>query len=169
MGFTARFSCMKIILCTMVLVPISAMFLPRAVHGEEPAGDQPKAVDAKTNAFILPPGGTGAATNLRVETYCDKVDPRKGIARLHWTVAEERGREQRVEVTIYRRGFEKDLFESSKPLPADQASLTWDQVKGQAIHHWRVLTRQAKGWVPSETSKFEGPPCVADFLDCQEK
>jgi hypothetical protein len=113
---------------------------------------------------ILPPGGPGAATNLRVELDCDKVDLRKGIAKLSWTIAANPGREQRVQVTIFINGFAKNKFEISDSLPPNQRFIVWDQVKGQAIHRWRVLTLQAKGWIPSDTNMFEGPSCVADFV-----
>jgi len=105
---------------------------------------------------ILPPGGLGAATNLQSMVECE--EPGKAIAKLSWTPASSPGSIQRVDVTIY--SFEGDQFEISKPLSPDQSSLVWEQLRGQAIHDWRVLTLQSNGWVPSETASFEGPTCV---------
>lgn len=113
------------------------------------------------DAPILPPGGPSAATNLQSIVECES--PGKAVARLSWTPAASPGATQRVDVTIYT--FEGDQFESSKLLPPDQDSLVWEQLKGQAIHDWRVLTLQADGWVPSEIAGFEGPTCVVEVLD----
>ena len=113
---------------------------------------------------ILPLGDPGAATNLQAEVECSVEEPRKGIAKLSWTVATSPGSAQRVDVTIFRGGFERGEFETTGPLPPSQSSLVWDRLSGQAIHFWRVLTLHADGWVPSETSSFEGPTCAADFV-----
>lgn len=112
------------------------------------------------DAPILPPGDSGAATNLQSMVECES--PGKAIARLSWTPAASPGTVQRVDVTIYT--FEGDQFESSKLLPPGQDSLVWEQLKGQAIHDWRVLTLQADGWVPSKIASFEGPTCVVEVL-----
>ena len=70
---------------------------------------------------------------------------------------------QRVAVTIRRDGFAAGSYEISEALPPGQTNLVWEQVHGQAIHFWRVLTLQPEGWVPSETARFRGPSCVADM------
>ena len=110
---------------------------------------------------LLSPGEPGAATNLQAQVECSKTEFRKGIAHLRWTVT-SRGSEQRVDVTIFPEGFETGQFETIGPLPPDWSSLMFDRLKGQAIHHWRVLTRHGDGWVPSQTETFAGPTCVAN-------
>lgn len=110
----------------------------------------------------LPPGGPKAATNLVAKPDCDGVNPRKAIARLSWTPATKAGQEQRVVVTIFRDGFERGEFDISKVLKPGETNLVWDEIRGQAIHFWRVLTLHPEGWVPSVTARFEGPPCVSD-------
>jgi hypothetical protein len=94
---------------------------------------------------------------------CSRTELRKGIAKLRWTVARHPGSAQRVEVTIYRDGFERGRFESSEPLPPDQSSLAWERLDPGIIHYARVLTRHGEEWVPSTTVSFQGPTCVADF------
>ena len=107
---------------------------------------------------MLQPGGPEAATNLQSEVQCEQ--PGEPVARLSWTPAEKRGSAQRVDVTIY--SFEEGQFDSSELLPPDQSSFAWEQIHGQAIHDWRVLTLHEEGWVPSLTAGFEGPTCIGD-------
>jgi hypothetical protein len=111
----------------------------------------------------LPPGGPGAATALVAEPDCDPLVG-EGIARLSWQPAANAGQEQRIIITIYRDGFETGNFDFSARLSPSDTSIVWDRVHGQAIHHWRVITLQSEGWVPSDTASFEGPPCVADWV-----
>jgi hypothetical protein len=111
----------------------------------------------------LPPGDSRAATDLQVEVECSETELRQGIAKLSWTVAKSPGSEQRVAITIVRDGFESGEFEMSGPLAPDQSSLVWEQLHGQAIHYWRVLTLHGDKWSASETASFEGPTCVADI------
>ena len=111
---------------------------------------------------LLPPGGLGAATGLQATVDCSQTEFRKGVARLNWTLASRRGSEQMIEVTIY--GFDGGAVERSGSLQPGQYSLVWDQLHGQAIHFWRVLTLHPDGWAPSETASFIGPLCVADMV-----
>jgi hypothetical protein len=111
---------------------------------------------------MSPPGGPGAATGLQSDTGCKTEDPGEAFADLSWTVAEERGKEQRVAVTIFRDGFDTGNYEVSEPLDSGQNSLRWERFHGQAIHFWRVLTLHDSGWTPSETASFEGPTCIRD-------
>lgn len=113
---------------------------------------------------VLEPGGPGAATNLESEVDCNRAEIPGGFARLRWTVAQNPGQEQMVVVTIFLDGFDTGKFESSKSLRPTDNTLVFDQVRGQALHRWRVLTRQAEGWVPSETARFQGPLCVHDEI-----
>jgi hypothetical protein len=103
------------------------------------------------------------ATGLQGEVACSETELGQGIARLDWKTGKTPGSEQRVDVTIFRDGFERGDFESTEPLPPDQSSLVWEQLRGQAIHHWRVRTLHPDGWVPSETASFEGPTCVTNW------
>jgi hypothetical protein len=114
---------------------------------------------------VLEPGGPGAATNLQSEIGCSPVVRKKGLARLQWTPAEERGTAQQVVVTIFKDGFETGRFERSERLTPTQSSFVFEQVRGQALHFWRVLTRQSEGWIPSETARFEGPTCLFDVIE----
>jgi hypothetical protein len=109
------------------------------------------------------PGGPRAATGLESQTGCRDDDPRKGFADLRWVVAANPGSEQRVAVTIARDGFQTGNFQVSGPLGPNQTTLRWEQLQGQAIHYWRVLTRHGQEWVPSDTASFEGPPCIGDY------
>jgi len=118
---------------------------------------------------ILQPGGPGAASNLRASQDCDSEVLRKGIALLEWEIAREPGSEQKVEVTIFREGFETGNSIPSKPLPGDQTELRFDRVAGQALHRWRVLTLHGEGYVPSETARFTGPICVYDEAEVEDQ
>ncbi len=138
---------------------VSILVLCFAVLGTAHTAQSPAAT-----APIVAVGGPYAATNLEAKVDCSVEEPRKGIAHLSWTVALNTGSEQRVEVTIFRDGFETGAFERSGPLPPNQSTLTWKELKGQAIHHWRVLTRISSGWVATETASFEGSTCVANFV-----
>jgi len=109
----------------------------------------------------LPPGGPGSATQLQSQTGCVGS---QGVARLSWTLAANRGTQQRVQVTILPDAFDRGEAEVSAPIGPGEVSLTWDGLRGQAIHYWRVLTLQPEGWVPSEISSFEGPTCVSDEI-----
>jgi hypothetical protein len=111
---------------------------------------------------ILPPGGPGAATKLQSEVDC--AEPGRAVARLSWTPASIPGSAQRVDVTIY--SFDTK-YDSSMLLSADQTSLVWEPLRGQAIHDWRVLTLQVNGWVPSETASFEGPTCIVEIQETE--
>jgi hypothetical protein len=89
------------------------------------------------------------------------------MAVLRWVVARPPGSAQQVALTMYREGFEKGKFEMSRQLPPDQTSLQWEKLQPGIYYHWRVLTRQGKEWVASETSSFQAPICVADYVTPQ--
>jgi hypothetical protein len=114
---------------------------------------------------ILEPGGPGAATNLQSQVDCSLVERRQGLARLQWTPAQEPGTAQQVVVTVFKDGFETGQFDRSERLPPTQSSLVFEEVQGQALHLWRVLTLQPEGWIPSETARFEGPTCLLDSIE----
>jgi hypothetical protein len=103
------------------------------------------------------------AVGLEAKTECSRTELRKGVAKLSWKVAATPGIAQRVDVSIYRDGFETGKFETVGSLPPSQASLAWERLDPGIIHYYRVLTLHTHGWVASETASFEGPTCVADF------
>jgi hypothetical protein len=111
---------------------------------------------------VLVAGGERAASNLESQSGCREDEPGKGFVDLRWSPATRRGQEQRIQVTIFREGFDTGNFKTSEVLTPERDSYQWTQPEGQARHYWRVLTRHSDGWIPSETARFEGPSCVAD-------
>jgi hypothetical protein len=115
---------------------------------------------SESRLVIGPPGGPGAATNLRGESICSDEQVAHAVAQLRWTPAVDRGDEQLVQVTIYSFDLPGSTF--SEPLDPDTDSLVFEQVSGQAVHQWRVLTRRGETWTPSEGAEFVGATCVVD-------
>lgn len=111
---------------------------------------------------VLAAGGPLAATQLQATATCRQGQPGQAFASLSWVPAAQRGSEQRVQVTIYRDGFERGSFRVGAVLSPDRASSEWEPLEGQAIHYWRVLTLHSEGWRPSESGSFEGPTCPVD-------
>ena len=110
--------------------------------------------------FVI--GRSRAATALRGLAECSAVEPGVALASLRWRPARDRGTEQRIAITILPNGFETGEFRLSEPLGRNAATLEWRAIEGQAIHYWRVLTRQPDGWVASGRASFTGPICVSD-------
>ena len=79
---------------------------------------------------------------------------RKAAVTLEWSVAQPKGSQQRVLVSVY--GFREGKFEASEPLAPDQSTLAWSRVHGQAIHSWMVLTLQGGSWRASPVDSFHG-------------
>ncbi|WP_455210864.1 hypothetical protein [Kaarinaea lacus] len=104
------------------------------------------------------------ASELAAQVECSDLVRFKSIAQLSWRPAENAGDEQRIDVTIFKDGFETGRFESSKALPPDITSYQFDDVKGQALHRWRVVTRTGNDVFFSETARFEGVVCVGDVV-----
>lgn len=105
-----------------------------------------------------------AATRLRSSVRCSANAPRTGVARLRWRPARPAGTRQWVAVTIFLKGFALNSFEASGPLSPRATSFQWRRVHGQAIHYWRVITRDRNGrWLGSVTARFTGPLCIAEF------
>jgi hypothetical protein len=129
----------------------------------------PSAASDKFPGRLLPWSAPLAATNLVAQPDCDPLVPSRGIATLNWTSAATKGREQRIAITIFPEGLDKGEFNFSDPLPPTATNLVWKQLRGQAIHYWRVLTLHKDGWVPSKTAKFEGPTCVSDQVQPPQK
>lgn len=109
---------------------------------------------------VVVTSGGRAASNLESQSSCREDEPGKGFVDLKWAPAAQRGQEQKLQVTIFREGFESGTFQLSEALTPDRASYRWTRSEGQANHYWRVLTRHSDGWTPSETARFAGPHCV---------
>ena len=115
-------------------------------------------------AAVRVPPSRAAATRLRSSVRCSANAPRTGIARLRWRAVRRPGRRQWIAVTIFLRGFALGSFEASRPLANGVATFEWRRVHGQAIHYWRVITRDRNGrWLGSATGSFTGPTCIAEF------
>jgi hypothetical protein len=121
------------------------------------------AVVATTAGQTLVGGGQGAANNLVARAECSQMTPGRAVAYLNWTITSP-GNVQRVDVTIFPDGFATGDYESVGPLPSNQSSLAFDQLKGQAVHQWRVLTLVGGAWIASQTERFEGPTCVRNLV-----
>lgn len=122
------------------------------------------AAPALPNAAVRTPPSRAAATRLRSSERCSSNAPRTGIARLRWRPVRRPGRTQWIAVTIFLRGFALGSFEASRPLANGVSSFEWRRVHGQAIHYWRVITRDRNGrWLGSATGSFTGPTCIAEF------
>lgn len=104
------------------------------------------------------------ATELAAQVKCSDLERFKSIAQLSWSPAENPGDEQRIDVTIFKDGFETGRYESSKALPPEESSYQFDDVKGQALHRWRVVTLTGNDTFFSETARFEGVVCVGDII-----
>jgi hypothetical protein len=115
-------------------------------------------------AAVRVPPSRAAATRLQSSVRCSSNAPRTGIARLRWRAVRRPGRRQWIAVTIFLRGFALGSFEASRPLANGVSSFVWRRVHGQAIHYWRVITRDRNGrWLGSATAQFTGPTCIAEF------
>jgi hypothetical protein len=105
-----------------------------------------------------------AAKQLRSTVRCSANAPRTGVADLRWRPARRPAVRQWVVVTIFQKGFALDHYEASRPLPPRARSFEWRRIHGQAIHYWRVITRDRSGrWLGSAVARFTGPTCVAEF------
>lgn len=60
------------------------------------------------------------AGGLLIETFCSPTRIRTGVARLSWETKPELVESQRIEVTIFKDGFQKGLFGSMIPLKPRQ-------------------------------------------------
>jgi hypothetical protein len=116
---------------------------------------------------ILSGGGARAASGLEAVAGCSNTEPRTETLELHWALADRLGSAQRIDITIYSELFDDRRYESSPLLGADEKSFDWDGVSPGAVHFWRVLTRQADGWVPSETARFTPGACIGDYATSQ--
>ncbi len=128
------------------------------------AGPAGEAAGQQPDRPILQPGGPSAATDLRVEARCSAARPGTRSASFAWRVAATPGQAQRVDVTMFRDGFrsEKPRFETLAQVSGTQDSAQWDKGEPGINYYWRVLTLTVRGWVPSQTSRYEAPICPVD-------
>ncbi len=108
--------------------------------------------------------GDNAATELTTRVECSDLERFKSVAYLSWRPAEIMGSEQRIDVTIFKDGFDTGRFESSKTIPPDESSYLLEDVKGQALHRWRVVTLNGNDASVSKIVRFEGVVCVGDVI-----
>lgn len=109
---------------------------------------------------VGPPGGEGAATDLRAVPGCSGEDV--PVANLSWTPASRPGEEQVIVITQFPNGFESGRFSSSPGLGPEVSSYRWRGIEPGVVYNWRVLTRHGGTYTPSETGSFRGPDCLAD-------
>ena len=114
--------------------------------------------------IVIPQDIEAAATSLRSKVDCDPYERRKTLAHLSWQPTIPVGEEQFVQVTIFKNGFESGSFTLSKQLSGDANSYIFDDVAGQALHRWRILTKQGSQYLASVTERFEGALCLQDTI-----
>lgn len=112
-------------------------------------------------SLILSPGGPGAAISLKAGVRCDPVKV-TGTARLSWKVASPPGTQQRVDMTMFRDGFQTGNFMTLGPVPSDQSEMEFNSGEPGINYAWRVLTLTGEGWVPSEPARLPWPACPVD-------
>jgi hypothetical protein len=60
-----------------------------------------------------------SAGDLNVETFCSLTKIRTGVARLSWEVKPAVVGKQRIDVTVFKQGFEKGLYGTISPIEPD--------------------------------------------------
>ena len=109
--------------------------------------------------------GPSNATDLQVSAECSKTEPGTRVARFTWKVAREPGKTQRVDITPFRDGFEKEgKYQTVAQLAAKDSSAEWKGGEPGVNYYWRVLALTGEGWVPSETGRYSAPICPVDTV-----
>lgn len=72
---------------------------------------------------------TSAARNFWADAFCSETKLRTGVVLLSWKADENSFDNQRLDVTIYKKGFDKNLYTSLWPLETGQEFQTSSQVK----------------------------------------
>ncbi len=103
------------------------------------------------------------ATELRSEARCGRVVPRQAGVDLFWTPAGTPAQQQRVEYASRADAFEVGDYSSSPELPPDQSTWSLERLDAERDFFWRVATRYATDWVPSEAAQFRSPLCAGDI------
>jgi hypothetical protein len=147
---------------TVPVEPVPTTTSPPGAPGAEegsvrnmvlPTGDEIPIVTANHDA--------PAATALTSNPVCDALTPGRTGTTLEWQSAEGGG-EQRIDLTVFFRGFEEGAFVATPTLESGQSAYRLLDTDPGAQYEWRILTRSEDGWVTSETTTFRGAVCVID-------
>ncbi len=72
---------------------------------------------------------------------------------------------QRIDISMFRDGFQTERFETVARVPTAQNRLVWDDARPGINYYWRVLVLTPQGWISSETARYEAPICPVDFVE----
>jgi hypothetical protein len=125
----------------------------------------PSADRAAPPERILEQGNPQAPASLRVVARCSDVNLGTGVAEFTWASAANDARAQRIDISMFRDGFQTERFETVARLPSAQNRVVWDDARPGINYYWRVLVLTSQGWVPSETARYEAPICPVDFVE----
>jgi hypothetical protein len=114
---------------------------------------------------ILEQGSTQAPGSLQVVVRCSDVNLGTGVAEFTWASPATEARAQRIDISMFRDGFQSERFETVARLPTAQNRLVWDDARPGINYYWRVLVLTPQGWISSETARYEAPICPVDFVE----
>jgi hypothetical protein len=114
---------------------------------------------------ILESGGSQAPGALQVIGRCSDVNLGKGVAEFTWSAQASEVQAQRIDISMFRDGFQTERFETVARVPTAQNRLVWDDARPGINYYWRVLVLTSQGWLPSETARYEAPICPVDFVE----
>jgi hypothetical protein len=117
-----------------------------------------RATARSTRSDVLSSGDTNVATDLNAEARCNLTGS-KATGRLVWKPTSAAGNQQRVDITMFRDGFETGNFKSIGPFPAGTADIKLDTGEPGIHYYWRVSTLTREGWIPSKTERLIWPVC----------
>jgi hypothetical protein len=126
----------------------------------QPPGDR-----SSQSERVLEQGSPQRPTALQVVARCSDVNLGRAHAEFSWTAPSTDVRAQRVDISMFRDGFQNERYETVARLPTAQNRLVWDDARPGINYYWRVLTLTAEGWAPSETARYEAPICPVDFVE----
>ena len=142
--------------------PVPTTTSPPGVPGAEEGSVRSMVLPTSDGIPILPANRDApAATALTSNPECDALTPGRTATTLAWQPAEGGG-EQRVDLTVFFRGFEEGAFVATPTLQSGQSAYRLFDPDPGAQYEWRVLTRYEGGWVTSETTTFRGAVCIVD-------
>jgi hypothetical protein len=124
-----------------------------------------EARDSDQRQPVLARGNAQAPQALRVSAECSDVKRGSGLAEFTWSTPSGEAQAQRVDVTMFRDGFQTNRFDTLGRIPAAQSRLVWDGGRAGVNYYWRVMILTPQGWVPSETARYEAPICPVDFVE----
>ncbi len=124
-----------------------------------------EARDSDQRRPVLARGNAQAPQALRASAECSDAKRGAGLAEFTWSVPNGEVQAQRVDLSMFRDGFQTDRFDTLGRIPAAQSRLVWDGGRAGVKYYWRVMVLTPQGWVPSETARFEAPICPVDFVD----